>query len=207
MLARMFKSRRTLSYANVTATIALVLAMSGGALAASHYLITSTKQISPKVLTALKGKAGPRGGLGATGATGGQGPAGAKGETGPQGPKGETGAEGKPGAPGSAVAYAHVEVNGDLDAANSKNVTSKKVEEPVESEIVYCLSGISGTIHNAVATVDAEELPKPEDAPVLKTTIVPEGKTFGACPTGTQVVVDASEDALFVETGFYVAIN
>ncbi len=42
--------RKRLTYANVTATLALVFSMSGGALAASHYLIKSTKQISPKVL-------------------------------------------------------------------------------------------------------------------------------------------------------------
>jgi hypothetical protein len=45
--------RRRLSYANVVATLALVFAMSGGALAANHYLINSTKQINPKVLKAL----------------------------------------------------------------------------------------------------------------------------------------------------------
>ena len=50
--------RRRLSYANVTATLALVFAMSGGALAANHYLINSTKQISPKVLKKLTGKPG-----------------------------------------------------------------------------------------------------------------------------------------------------
>jgi hypothetical protein len=43
--------RRRLSYANVVATLALVFAMSGGALAASHYLVNSTKQINPKVLS------------------------------------------------------------------------------------------------------------------------------------------------------------
>jgi hypothetical protein len=45
--------RRYLTYANVTATLALVFAMSGGALAAKHYLLSSTKQISPKVLEGL----------------------------------------------------------------------------------------------------------------------------------------------------------
>jgi hypothetical protein len=42
--------RRHLNYANVVATLALVFAMSGGALAAKHYLVNSPKQISPKVL-------------------------------------------------------------------------------------------------------------------------------------------------------------
>jgi hypothetical protein len=45
--------RRHLTYANVTATLALVFAMSGGAIAAKHYLVSSTKQIDPKVLNSL----------------------------------------------------------------------------------------------------------------------------------------------------------
>jgi hypothetical protein len=45
--------RRHLTYANVTATLALVLAMSGGALAAKHYVINSTTEINPKVLKSL----------------------------------------------------------------------------------------------------------------------------------------------------------
>ena len=57
--------RRRLSYANVTATLALVFAMSGGAMAANHYLITSTKQINPKVLKKLTGKTGKTGATGA----------------------------------------------------------------------------------------------------------------------------------------------
>ena len=45
--------RRRATYANVVATLALVFAMSGGALAAARYIITSTKQIKPSVLTAI----------------------------------------------------------------------------------------------------------------------------------------------------------
>ena len=52
---------RRITYANVTATLALVLAMSGGAVAANHYLVNSTKQISPKVLKKLTGKTGKAG--------------------------------------------------------------------------------------------------------------------------------------------------
>jgi hypothetical protein len=74
--------RRHLTYANVTATLALVFAMSGGALAANHYLIHSTKQISPKVLKALRGKAGPKGSTGATGPTGATGAGGKEGAVG-----------------------------------------------------------------------------------------------------------------------------
>src|SRR6202043_2254580 len=51
--------RRRFSYANVAATLALVFSMSGGALAAKHYLINSTKQINPKVLKAISNDAKP----------------------------------------------------------------------------------------------------------------------------------------------------
>jgi hypothetical protein len=61
------------------ATFALVFAMSGGALAAHHYLITSTKQIKPSVLKSLKGNTGKTGNTGAPGA---QGPAGKEGSPG-----------------------------------------------------------------------------------------------------------------------------
>ncbi|HTQ68450.1 MAG TPA: hypothetical protein VMI13_07135 [Solirubrobacteraceae bacterium] len=46
--------RRNLTYANVTATLALVFAMSGGALAAKHYLVNSTKQLNPRVIHSLE---------------------------------------------------------------------------------------------------------------------------------------------------------
>jgi hypothetical protein len=86
--------RRHLSYANVVATLALVFAMSGGALAASHYVINSTKQINPKILKALKGRTGPHGAIGAAGAGGTAGAAGSSGATGSQGPAGSTGPSG-----------------------------------------------------------------------------------------------------------------
>jgi hypothetical protein len=82
--------RRNLSTSVIVALVAL-MATSGGALAANHYLITSTKQISPKVLKKLKGKPGRNGAKGAPGA---------QGATGPQGAKGSDGTKGAPGDPG-----------------------------------------------------------------------------------------------------------
>jgi hypothetical protein len=82
--------RRNLSYANVVATLALVVAMSGGALAATHYLINSTKQINPKVLKKLRGKTGSTGATGATGPRGATGPKGATGTEGAKGPPGQS---------------------------------------------------------------------------------------------------------------------
>lgn len=94
------KTRDRFTYANVIATFALVFAMSGGAYAASKILITSTKQISPKVLKQLAGKTGPKGATGATGATGGTGLAGAAGAKGEPGAPGQDGKEGKEGKEG-----------------------------------------------------------------------------------------------------------
>jgi hypothetical protein len=114
--------RRHLSYANVAATMALLFAMGGSALAADHfvasatktgsteftpqpkskefnYVITSIGQISPKVqaeLTATE-KAGRAGPAGATGSPGPSGTAGAPGIEGPQGPEGKPGEKGAPG--------------------------------------------------------------------------------------------------------------
>ena len=53
--------RRHLSYANVVATMALIFAMGGSAIAARHYLINSTAQINPHVVKALRGHNGARG--------------------------------------------------------------------------------------------------------------------------------------------------
>jgi hypothetical protein len=96
--------RRHLTYANVAATLALVFAMSGGAFAATHYLINSTKQINPKVLKALKGSDGGSGSNGANGSAGAGGPAGQSGAQGSQGAQGSPGSAGPAGAAGAAGA-------------------------------------------------------------------------------------------------------
>jgi hypothetical protein len=109
--------RRRATYANIAATLALFLSLTGGALAASHYVITSKKQISPKVLQKLKGKPG---------------------KTGPAGPAGPAGAAGPGGAPGSALAYALVVVNGPGNPILTENAGFTSVTEPQPG--VFCLS-------------------------------------------------------------------
>jgi hypothetical protein len=89
--------RRRFTYANVAMTIALVFAMTGGAYAAKHWVISSTKQIKPSVLAQLKGKNGANGANGALGASG---PAGKDGTNGVNGKDGTNGVNGKDGVPG-----------------------------------------------------------------------------------------------------------
>jgi hypothetical protein len=92
--------RKHITPATVLAFVALVFAMSGGAYAASRYVITSTKQIKPSVLKSLQGKAGPagkNGAIGPGGPAGAAGAAGAKGETGAAGTNGTKGEKGEKG--------------------------------------------------------------------------------------------------------------
>lgn len=113
--------QRRISYANVTATLALVLAMSGSALAARHYLISSTQQISPKVLHKLKGNRG------ANGHNGARAPAGSVGPAGPAGPAGAAGKEGPQG-PGAS------ELTLNLPASASPSFTKVGVIEGISLE-------------------------------------------------------------------------
>jgi hypothetical protein len=85
------------------AVLAAVLAVTSGAFAANHYLVTSSSQIkngtiaasdlSSAARKALKGQQGSKGNTGATGAQGPQGPKGDPGAQGPHGPAGVSGYE------------------------------------------------------------------------------------------------------------------
>jgi hypothetical protein len=66
--------------------VALVVALGGTAFAAKKYVITSTRQISPKVLQQLRGRTGPMGPTGLQGSRGTDGTAGPGGADGPAGP-------------------------------------------------------------------------------------------------------------------------
>jgi hypothetical protein len=120
---------RRVTFVNVALTIALVFAMTGGAYAASKYLITSIKQISPKVLKSLQGKAGK---------------AGVQGPQGPQGLAGPAGTNGKNGTPGS---------NGG-NGSNGESVTAKIVAVTDKSKcgglggVEYTLAGKATLICN-----------------------------------------------------------
>jgi Collagen triple helix repeat (20 copies) len=220
MINRVIKAIRQ----NIVAWLALFVALSGTSMAASHYIITSTKQIKPSVLRQLRGAKGARGApgamgaAGAKGATGAQGPAGASGamgsagakgekgttgmvgKEGPEGLEGKEGPEGKEGTSGTALAYAHVEKEGKIAAGESKNFQDATVKMPEPG--VYCISGISGLgsgAHNVVATIDANE---PTASFVSATVGV--GKF---CPPGTEVSVETYEPLLEEENGKVIGIE
>lgn len=78
----------------IIAALALFFALGGSAIAANHYLITSTSQIKPSVLSKLHGHAGvegPQGTVGVAGANGSNGAPGPQGPQGSQGPQGPSG--------------------------------------------------------------------------------------------------------------------
>jgi hypothetical protein len=137
-------TRRRLTYANVTSTIALMIAVSGGTAFAASHLITG-KQIARGTITAANVKAHS---LLASNFKKGQLPAGPAGATGVQGPAGA------PGAAGSAIAYGDLGVNGNgnpqFDATLSKGFTS--ASSP--SAGIYCIpypAGVSTNIPLAIS--------------------------------------------------------
>jgi Collagen triple helix repeat (20 copies) len=184
------RRRIHVSPATAIATLALVFAMTGGAYAAGHYLITSTKQISPKVLKSLKGAKGANGASGANGANGTAGPAGpagpggAQGPGGPQGPKGETGPKGEIGTDGQ-TGFTETLPKGKTEKGAW---TATTVENALKQ--VYARTPISFVIPLPAAPT-VEFIPKGEEGKVHAT----------ECP-GTATAPKAKEGFLCIYTGF-----
>jgi hypothetical protein len=188
----MLKSRIT--YANVVATLALVFAMSGGALAASKYLITSTKQISPKVVKSLKGKNGKTGKTGATGPAG------------PTGKEGPAGKEGQPGKAGTALAYAHVIWNG-TTASFDTSLTSGMGEATVthKATSAFCFNKLPFTPKNVQVTADYGNFTTEE--PHVQVQIVASTEKTFDCSTGETVEVATAGNKGWAPMSFYVVFN
>jgi hypothetical protein len=113
--------------------------MGGSAVAAKHYLISSTKQISPKVLNKLKGNAGRPGAAGAIGATGSPGLTGPRGPTGSAGPGTVTGVTAGTGLTGRG-STGNVTLGADFNAVQARVTGSP------------CVGGISSIAVNGAAS-------------------------------------------------------
>jgi hypothetical protein len=129
--------RKRFTYANVAMTFVLVFAMSGGAYAASKYVISSTKQISPKVLKSLQGKAGANGAPGPAGPAGPAGPVGPAGSAGEKGAAGSNGSNGSNGVNGESVTSTTV-------AAKNAHCASGGAELKVGGSATYACNGAAG---------------------------------------------------------------
>jgi hypothetical protein len=122
--------RRNLTFANVMACAAVFIALGGVAYAAAtisgkniinHSITGKDIKKASIPLTALKNI-----------------------------PEGKAGPAGPAGAPGSALAYAHVNADGTLDSANSRNIASTKL---TAQPGYYCVLP-SVAVHNVIADGD-----------------------------------------------------
>lgn len=146
----MSRFRQTPSPATVMSAIALFISLGGVGYAAAsigsaqikNNAVASKDIKNGTIVTKDISKSTARSLKGATGATGARGATGAAGSVGPVGPAG---------AAGSALAFAHVNANGTLDTANSKNVTIS----PSGAIGVFCLKVTTAQApQNVVATLD-----------------------------------------------------
>ena len=124
----MFRLKRP-SPAMVVALLALVFSLGGSAIAAKHYLIHSTKQISPKVLKKLRGR---------------------------QGPRGFPGQNGTNGTNATVLGYADITVSGTSPAIQNFTtpfrVTAANVDRVSAGE--YCFKNLPFTPHTAIVSAD-----------------------------------------------------
>jgi hypothetical protein len=135
----------------VIASLALFFSLGGSAIAASHYLISSTSQIKPSVLQTLKGHSGLAGATGVAGVQGPQGPQGGGGAQGPQGAKGEPGVQGPKGEPGNGALSELTEVPGER-----KTVAEYEPGLYIAESVAKCPSGevvVSGADLTEGATI------------------------------------------------------
>jgi Collagen triple helix repeat (20 copies) len=216
MIARIASNLRR----NAIAWLALFVSLTGTSIAASHYIITSTKQIKPSVLKQLRastggkgagGSAGGQGSPGVAGPSGKQGepgPNGKQGEPGPPGLKGDTGATGgagaagapgekgapgAPGAPGEKGAPGTARAYGNVSAAGLiSHASPSGIEVKLAEPGVYCISGLgSAPINNVVATIETHvEKPTKEEVPGFITAKVGTTKFSASCTPTAQVTVE-----------------
>jgi hypothetical protein len=198
--------RKRITPATVIATLALVFAMTGGAYAASKVLITSTKQISPKVLKSLKGATGK---AGANGATGSAGPAGPAGGAGPTGPAGSAGSAGTAGAKGEAGSAGPTGATGKEGKEGKTGFTKTLPSGQTETGVW----GLEGTATSEYFPTTSISFPIPlekaaEDAAFGFSKTATENKEFGTTGcTGSAANPTAPKGVLCVYTAYEEGVN
>lgn len=143
------------SPALVVAIVALVVALCGGAFAASNSgggKATASKQAKGK--RGPRGPKGPKGDPGATGPPGAPGAAGAKGDAGPQGEKGLKGDKGDPGEDGKSVVVTALPEG--VEECEERGGAILEVEDSgVENEVCTGKEGKEGSPWTAGGTLPA----------------------------------------------------
>ena len=98
-----------------------------------------------------EGFAGPMGPAGPQGEPGPTGDPGPQGDPGEKGNPGSPGAKGEPGEPGSAVAYARINDDGEVIAYNSKNITQANIDVDTQLGVV-CFRDLPFAVRNVAVT-------------------------------------------------------
>jgi hypothetical protein len=149
----MTKLRSRLTYANLIATLALFLALGGGAYAAVKLPKNSVggKQIKANAVSSGKVKDGSlkQADFGA-----GELPAGPAGANGTPGRDGTNGTDGTDGAPGETVGYAQVSAAGTVIGSGSSNIPQAAVSHPTAG--VYCFAGAQLPANTRTAMVASD---------------------------------------------------
>ena len=101
----------------------------------------------------------------------------------------------------SPVAYAHINSEGKLVAADSRGVAQGNVA--LESTSAYCFRGLPFAFKTAMAVVDYGD-PVTGGAENLATVSVALGNPFGDCASGTQLEVAAENETGFAPEGFFI---
>jgi hypothetical protein len=117
---------------------------------------------------------------------------------GKKGAKGAAGPKGDPGASGSALAYAHVFASGDVEEANSKNVSDANVSQG--SLTGYFCFNLPFAVKSVVANVDLSY----QDTGFARVDL---GNGGGGCPASTQVSVKTGTPTTSEYDDFFVLFN